>query len=148
MDMVIAEGDGGHVERELPGVEVAAEVAGFDGHPRPFLGDEIETPLVSLLKEVALRSGTVIELDGGGDQQAPARHPGVVFPGEPVVEHRPDPGGSPRGAERAGRITISSNRSTVAWSTWSWSSSLDPKWAKRPLFDSPSSVEKDLLDRQ
>src|SRR3954451_13338299 len=96
--VVIAQGDGEDVERELLHVEVPPEVAGLDGHAGP-LGDEREAAPVGLLEEVALRSGAVVEFHGRGDQQAAAGHRRVVLPVEPALEHGPDARLPPGGGE-------------------------------------------------
>src|SRR3954463_9020014 len=96
--VVIAEGDGEDVERELLHVEVPPEVAGLDGHAGP-LGDELEAAPVGLLEEVALRSGAVVEFHGRGDQQAAAGHRRVVLPVEPAPEPGPDARLAPGGGE-------------------------------------------------
>src|SRR3954451_715201 len=97
--VVIAQGDGEDVERELLHVEVPPEVAGLDGHAGP-LGDEREAAPVGLLEEVALRSGAVVEFHGRGDQQAAAGHRRIVLPVEPALEHGPDARLPPGGGER------------------------------------------------
>src|SRR5215216_7349917 len=55
--------------------------------------------------------------------------------------------GSPRGAARAGRTTRSMKRARVWSSSWSWSASLDWKWAKSPLLESSVAAASDPMVR-
>ena len=85
--------------RELGDVQVAAEVTLLDGNPRG--GGERAYP-VALIGDEPLSqwAGSVVELVGGGDEEAPAGH--GASPGEPVLEERADAGNAARLLERGG----------------------------------------------
>src|SRR5512145_1694486 len=72
--IVCREHDAQHLEADLFGVDIGAQVALFDRQAHRFLRDRVATVLVGN-GGIADRPGAVVVLDGGGDHDAAAGQP-------------------------------------------------------------------------
>ncbi len=87
------------LERELLGVEICLEVALVDGDPGRG-GHGAHPVALGRRHRIAHRPGPVVVLPRRGDEGTAAGVDPPLFPDQPTLEHRPDPGLAARLAER------------------------------------------------
>src|SRR5437868_2386225 len=110
---MVGDDDGKQIERELLGVDGALEMSLVDREAGRFRERAGEGAL-RLDEGVARGAGVIIELGGGGEEEAAAGKAGIAHPVDPALEELPDARLAARPGERRPQDVLDEARSRRA----------------------------------